>query len=160
MPGDELIAAPRVRWHHAITVRARPEEIWPWIVQMGCRRGGWYSYDGLDNGGIRSAERIVPELQQVRVGDVFPMSGRAEDTFVVRLIEPGRALVLGDAAGGMVWEFVLEPIDGKTTRVITRIRATYDSAAFGLLLKGLWHPVHFVMERRQLLNIKERAEAA
>jgi hypothetical protein len=52
-----------------ITIRARPAEIWPWLVQMGCRRAGWYSYDGLDNGGVPSAERIVPELQRAEVGE-------------------------------------------------------------------------------------------
>jgi hypothetical protein len=67
-----------VRWKHAITIRARPAEIWPWLVQMGCRRAGWYSYDGLDNGGVRSAERILPEFQQVQVGDIFPATPRAK----------------------------------------------------------------------------------
>jgi hypothetical protein len=160
LPGDELVADPKVRWNHAITVRARPADIWPWLVQMGCRRGGWYSYDGLDNGGVRSAERIVPELQQVRVGDIFPMTPKVEDTFVVRLVEPERALVLGDAAGGMAWEFVLEPVDEDSTRVIARVRATYDNLAFGVFLKGVWHPTHFAMERRQLLNLRRRVEAA
>ena len=160
MPGDELVAETKIRWQHAVTVRARPAEIWPWLVQMGCRRGGWYSYDGLDNGCRPSAERIVPELQEVGVGDIFPMSPKARDTFVVRLVEPESALVLGDAAGGMVWELVLDPIDADSTRLIARIRATYDSAAFGLLLRTLWHATHFAMQRRQLLNLKDRVEAA
>ena len=160
LPGDELVADAKVRWSHAITIRARPADIWPWLVQMGCGRAGWYSYDGLDNGGVGSAERIVPELQQVRVGDILPMSLKVEDTFVVRLVDPERALVLGDAAGGMVWEFVLEPVDENSTRVITRVRATYDNPAFGLFLKGVWHPTHFAMERRQLVNLKRLVEMA
>ena len=160
LPGDELVADAKVRWNHAITIRARPADIWPWLVQMGCRRAGWYSYDGLDNGGVRSAERIVPELQQVRVGDIFPMSPKVEDTFVVRLVEPERALVLGDAAGGMAWEFVLEPVDEDSTRVIARVRATYDKPALGLFLKVFWRPTHFAMERRQLVNLKRLVEAA
>jgi hypothetical protein len=158
LPGDELVADAKVRWNHAITIHARPADIWPWLVQMGCRRGGWHSYDGLDNGGVRSAERIVPEFQQVRVGDVFPMTPMVQDTFVVRLVEPERALVLGDAAGGMAWEFVLEPVDEDRTRVIARVRAAYDNPAFGVLLKGVWHPTHFAMERRQLLNLKRLVE--
>jgi len=160
MPGDDLVPDAKVRWSHAITVSAPPEEIWPWLIQMGCRRGGWYSYDGLDNGGLPSAERIVPELQQVRVGDVFPMAPKAKDTFVVRLVDPERALVLGDAAGGMVWEFVLEPIDERTTRIVTRVRATYEGLGFGLFLKAVWHPTHFAMERRQLLNLRQHIETA
>jgi hypothetical protein len=72
LPGDEPLPSAKGQWTNAITIRARPSEIWPWLVQMGCRRAGWYSYDGLDNGGVPSAERIVPELQQVEVGDLFP----------------------------------------------------------------------------------------
>jgi hypothetical protein len=159
LPGDELVARPKVSFTHAITIDARPAEIWPWLVQMGCRRAGWYSYDGLDNGGVPSAERIVPEFQHVQVGDVFPMSTKSEDTFVVRMVEPERAMVMGDAAGGMSWAFVLKPVDEHNTRLIARVRATYDSRGFGLLLKVGWHPVHFAMERKQLLNLKRLVEA-
>jgi hypothetical protein len=87
-----LVAGPKVRWNLAITVDARPAEISPWPVQNGCRRLGWYSYDRLDNGGVRSAEWIVPELQQVQVGEIFPMAPASQDTFVVRMVEPERAL--------------------------------------------------------------------
>jgi len=159
LPGDELVADAKVRWKHAITIRARPAEIWPWLVQMGCRRAGWYSYDGLDNGGVRSAERIVPELQQVKVGDIFPMTPKAKDMFVVRMIEPERALVLGDAAGGMSWAFVLEPIDETATRLITRSKGAYHHLALGLLLNVFWHPLDFGMQRKQLLNLKRLVEA-
>jgi protein-S-isoprenylcysteine O-methyltransferase Ste14 len=158
LPGDELVAAAKVCWKHAITIRGRPAEIWPWLVQMGCRRAGWYSYDGLDNGGVRSAERIVPEFQQVRVGDVFPMAPKAKDAFVVQTVEPERALVLGDATGGMSWAFVLEPIDQSSSRLITRSRGAYDRLALGLFLKVFWHPLDFGMQRRQLLNLKRLAE--
>ena len=89
LPGDELVADAKISWSHAITIRAQPADIWPWLVQMGCRRAGWYSYDGLDNAGVPSAERIVPELQRVEVGDIFPMTPKAQDRFVVRVVEPG-----------------------------------------------------------------------
>jgi hypothetical protein len=112
------------------------------------------------HGGVKSAERIVAQFQQVQIGDIFPMRPTDEDTFVVRLVEPERALVLGDAGGGMAWEFVLEPVDQDSTRVIARVRATYDKLALGLFLKVVWHPTHFAMERRQLLNLKQRVEAA
>ena len=159
LPGDELVADAKIRWNHAITIRARPADIWPWLVQMGCRRAGWYSYDGLDNGGARSAEWIVPELQQVQVGDIFPMTPKAKDRFVVRIVEPERALVLGDAAGSMSWAFVLEPVDGTGTRLITRSRGAVDRLALGLILKVFWHPLDFGMQRRQLLNLKRLGEA-
>jgi hypothetical protein len=95
LPGAELVADAKIRWNHAIAIRAHPAGIWPWLVQMGCRRAGWYSYDGLDNAGVPSADRIVPELQRVRVGDIFPMTPKAQDSFVVRVAGPDRALVSG-----------------------------------------------------------------
>ena len=106
-----------------------------------------------------SAERIVAEFQWVQVGDVFPMRPQDDDTFVVRTVVPERALVLGDAAGGTSWAFVLEPTGEGSTRLITRVRATYDSRTFGLFLRVVWHPAHFAMERRQLLNLKRRVES-
>jgi hypothetical protein len=148
LPGDELVAGAKIRWNHAITIRAHPADIWPWLVQMGCRRAGWYSYDGLDNGGVPSAERIVPELQRVHVGDIFPMTPRAKDRFVVRVAEPDRALVLGDDAGQMSWAFVLEPAGKTSTRLITRSRGAIDRLALGLMLKVFWHPLGFGMQRR------------
>jgi hypothetical protein len=159
LPGDELVADAKIRWDHAITIRARPADVWPWLVQMGCGRAGWYSYDGLDNGGVRSAERIVPEFQQVKVSDIFPMTPKAKDRFVVRIVELERALVLGDAAGGMSWAFVLEPVDGTGTRLITRSRGAVDRLALGLMLKVFWRPLDFGMQRRQLLNLKRLGEA-
>jgi hypothetical protein len=160
LPGDELVADAKVRWDHAITIRARSADIWPWLVQMGCRRAGWYSYDGLDNGGVPSAKRIVPELQQIQVGDIFPMTPKAQDRFVVRMVEPERALVLGDDAGSMSWAFVLEQVDETSTRLITRSRGAIDRLALGLMLKVIWHPLDFGMQRRQLLNLKRLVEAA
>jgi hypothetical protein len=158
LPGDALVADAKIRWTHAITIRAHLADIWPWLVQMGCRRAGWYSYDGLDNAGVPSAERIVPELQQVQVGDIFPMTPKARDRFVVRVVRPDRALVLGDSAGQMSWAFALEPAGETGTRLITRSRGAIDRLALGLMLKVFWHPLDFGMQRRQLLNLKRLAE--
>ena len=160
LPGDERVADAKVGWTHAITIRARPADIWPWLVQMGCRRAGWYSYDGLDNAGIPSADRIIPEFQQVQPGDIFPQTPKAKDRFVVQTVEPERTLVLGDDAGSMSWAFVLQPAGERSTRLITRSRGAYDRLALGLMLKVGGHPAHFGMQRRQLLNLKRRAEAS
>jgi hypothetical protein len=140
-----------------------PADIWPWLVQMGCRRAGWYSYDGLDNAGVPSAERIVPELQRVEVGDLFPWTPTADDGFVVQAVEPGRALVIGGDAGTLYrvrWAFVLEPIDETRTRLLTRSSGEYERFAVALRLRLLAHPVHFAMQRRQLLNLKRRVEGS
>ena len=160
LAGDELVPGAGLRWTHGIAIGARPGEIWPWLVQMGCRRAGWYSYDGLDNGGVASADRVVPEFQRAAVGDIFPMTPTAEDGFVVRAVEPQRALVLGAPSASATWAFVLEPIDDETTRLVTRVRARFDRFILGLLFALLWRPIHFGMQRRQLLNLRRRVQAS
>ena len=149
------------QWTNAISIRGRPADIWPWLAQMGCNRAGWYSYDGLDNGGVPSAERIVPELQKVAVGDVFPWTPSDSTGFVVRAVQPGRALVLGGTPPPyqVSWALVLEQIDETSTRLITRSRGTPRSAPVEALLRLAVHPIHFAMQRKQLLNIKRRVEA-
>jgi hypothetical protein len=158
LPGDELVPA-KVQQTHGVTIRARPTEIWPWLVQMGCRRAGVYSYDRLDNGGVPSADRIIPEFQHVEVGDILPWTPTADDGFIVRAVEPERALVLGEDTGSFTWTLVLEPIDATSTRLIARVRSWYDSLAGGLMVRFVWRPIHFGMQRRQLLNLKRRVEA-
>jgi ketosteroid isomerase-like protein len=158
LPGDELVPA-KVQWTNGVTIRARPTEIWPWLVQMGCTRAGVYSYDRLDNGGVPSADRIIPEFQHVEVGDVLPWTPTADDGFIVRAVESERALVLGEETGSFTWTFVLEPIDETSTRLLTRARAWYKTLASRLMIGLVFHPIHFGMQRRQLLNLKRRAEA-
>jgi hypothetical protein len=162
LPGDQLLANSRARWTHGVTLHARPREIWPWLVQMGCRRAGWYSYDGLDNGGVASANRIVPELQRVEVGDLFPASPTAEDGFFVKAVDPEHSLVLGGEAGtrySATWAFVLEPQDETSTRLLTRASGEYKRFTVALMLGLVLRPIDFGMQREQLLNLKQRVEA-
>ena len=91
LPGDELVPTPTAIDTRGITIDAPPQAVWPWLVQMGFDRAGWYSYDQLDMRG-KSLETIVPKLQDLAVGDVMPMSPNAG--FEVRILDPGRALVL------------------------------------------------------------------
>jgi hypothetical protein len=156
--GDELVPGKAIQWTDAITIRARPTEIWPWLVQLGCRRAGWYSYDRIDNSGIPSADRIVPEFQSAEVGDIFPWTPLADDGFVVRAIEPERALVLGEESQ-FTWAFALQPIDETRTRLVTRTRMSYENLAQRLFLEVSFRPIDFGMQRRQLLNLKRRVEA-
>lgn len=158
LPGDELVSA-KVQQTHGVTIHAPPTDIWPWLIQMGCRRAGVYSYDRLDNGGVPSADRIVPEFQHVEVGDILPWTPTADDGFIVRSVQPERALVVGEDTGSFTWAFVLEPIDATSTRLIARVRTCYQSLAYALMVRLVWRPIHFGMQRRQLLNIKRRVEA-
>lgn len=161
LPGDELVPA-ELQWTHGVTIRGGPAEIWPWLAQLGCTRAGWYSYDRLDNDGVPSAQRIVPELQHVAVGDILPWTPVDADGFVVRAVDPERALVMGDPDGWLTWALVLDPVDATTTRLLARVRirpARQDALTSRLAVRLGWRPVHFGMQRRQLLNVKRRVEA-
>ena len=165
LPGDDLIPKPTAALTQAITLHCTADRIWPWLAQMGAGRAGWYSYDAIDNGGKPSAERIVPELQAVEVGYLFPWLPHAVEGFVVLACEEERFLVLGapapDGHAIVTWSFVLEPRTDGTTRLIVRSRANAEYG-FGRLpawvVKRLLPPGHFVMQRRQLLGIASRAE--
>lgn len=161
LPGDDIVPDPRAEMTHSIDIDALPQDVWPWLVQMGCRRGGWYSWDVLDNGGERSAETIVPELQHLAVGDVLPYRPVGDEGFEVLRIEPGRALVLGSTAPAFhgTWAFVLEPLDeGTRTRLVTRYRAAFEPTARRTAFVAAMRAVHAFMERKQLRTIKHHAE--
>lgn len=167
MPGDEMIRHAAGRLTHAITVHCNRRELWPWLIQMGADRAGWYSYDVLDNGGKRSADRILPGLQSPSVGAVFPALPGRRDGFILLENEPTHWLVLGwpSPEGDMVvtWAFMLHEIDDNTTRLLVRASAA-DGYRFHGLPKAmgflLARVVHFVMERKQLLEIARRAESS
>lgn len=174
MPGDDLIEDAGGHITHGVTIAARPRDIWPWLVQMGGDRAGFYSIDALDNDGVRSAREIHPELQRLRVGDIIPAGPAADDGFEVLAIEPERALVLGglydvearrqlpfDAARPerywqTTWTFLLEPLDDKTTRLHVRARAAFPPS--GLLHVTWIRPVHHLMEQAQLKRLAARIE--
>jgi hypothetical protein len=159
LPGDEMVHSPHFNFTRAITIHARPEEIWPWLVQIGYGRAGWYSYDLLDNLGRPSAERIIPELQQLRVGDWISMGGKPRPATAMRVkaFEPNRWLLWEHQ--GCPWVWVLNPIDQETTRLITRgrNRYTWKDVVFplGPVLMELGDPF---MMRKQLHNLQRRAE--
>jgi pimeloyl-ACP methyl ester carboxylesterase len=160
LPGDELIAEPpTLSMTHAITIRRPPCDVWPWIAQMGAgNRAGWYSYDFLDNRRHRSAVQILPELQHLDVGMVFPALPGETDGFTLVAFERERFLILDfkgpDRVRLVTWVFQLEPLDDDSTRLVVRARGS--SGAIGHRILPL---VHFIMQRKQLLGIAQRAEA-
>jgi len=125
MPGDGLVPEPWFAVTHAITVDAPPERVWPWLAQMGSLRGGWYSYDWVDNGGRPSADRVLEQYQQVQPGDVLPCLPGASDAFLVTAVTPPRDLILTvpGAAGPITsWEHFIEPLGSVHSRLIVRGR--------------------------------------
>jgi len=184
LPGDDLVPHPKSIATRAITIQAPASHVWPLLLQIGLRRGGWYSYDLLEAfAGAAdfidgcSAKRIIPELQGLKVGDKIWMHDRILPLTVVTM-EPERALVfltrvdvqnktyfeLGDKMPekyvNSSWGFFLEYADSKTTRLLVRSRLDYNP---NLMNKIAWRvftdPISFVMERKMLINIKRIAEA-
>jgi len=166
LAGDDLIPNPDLLATRAITVHAPAEQVWPWIAQLGQGRGGFYSYDALENlvgCDIHSADRIVPEWQDVKVGDQVKL--HPEVGLGVAVVEPGRALVLG---GGVpmgavpppydfTWAFVLREEPEGTTRLLVRERYAYTQRWAPLLVEPV-AVVAFVMSQRMLRGIRDRAE--
>jgi hypothetical protein len=161
LPGDELVPHPAWEATRAVDVRAPAAEIWPWLVQMGQGRGGLYTYDWLENLAgldIHSTDRIIPELQHLEVGDSVRFAPEGGPT--VAAIEPNRSLTLR-ISGNFSWAFVLEETDELTTRLILRSRVDAKPRQLFALAYSLFVELpHFVMERRMLKGIKERAERA
>ena len=180
LPGDELVAAPLYTTTHAITVRATAEEVWPWLVQIGQNRGGFYTYDALENLAglkVRSADRVHPEWQDLRPGeDYLTLDPDETMKMTVAVLEPPRAFVVRSGAPGeppqsagslfrgemaWSWGFYLEPAGPAESRLIIRSRASWRrtwpaafAQAFGL------EPAHFIMEEGMLRGIRDRAERA
>ncbi len=124
MAGDELVPRPTFNATRAITVAAPLVAIWPWLVQVGLTRAGWYSYDLLDNLGRPSATRIIPELQHLAPGDVVPMSPDGTQGMHVHSMDRPHSVVWRDP-GGTSWAWQLDPNADGSTRLITRVRCRY-----------------------------------
>ena len=162
LPGDEVASGRALDTTRAITIHAPIAQVWPWLVQIGQGRGGFYSYTWLENlvgCRMKNADRVHPELQSLEPGAPIYLHPKAPPLPVTHL-EPGRALVLGTS-----WAFVLKPIDERTTRLLVRGRGRFENPDLGTVLNFLYwrlvfEPAHFVMERKMMLGIKARAERA
>jgi hypothetical protein len=181
-PGDEFIPAPDDWATMATTLPVPPESVWPWLVQMGGDRGGWYSRDWLDNNGRPSADRIVPEWQDLREGQQLTRvaaPGQEPGSFTVVTLDPNRTLVLRSSYGLFtgrdfdprsgraprpwvdgIWGFHLRPTPEGGTRLVARSRNRGGphvmTRPFAFLLG---EPMHFAMQARQFRNLRRRVTA-
>jgi len=185
LPGDELVPQPRIETTRAITINASPAEVWPWLAQIGYHRAGWYSYDFLHRllrvaGSLddprASANRVIPELQDLKVGDSIKIAPQM--AFEVMAIEPQRVIVLyggvntstgekleptkpmPDRYLSTSWVWLLEEVDSTSTRLLVSYRQDYNPSWLNRLLYRISGEFGaFLMERRTLLGIKQRVEA-
>ena len=202
LAGDEVVSHPMLETTHAVAIDASAEEIWPWLVQMGHYRAGFYAdrswWDKYSDKYLRSltrkeaeesgygfrevpsAERLIPEFQDLKVGDAILDGPPGSAFFTVRLLEPNRALVLYSDShlrfmvprsirenprygiyGGFTWAFVLEEKAEKNTRLIVRTRASYGPRLYrALTLPLVVVGGEFFTTRKMLYGIKRRVEGA
>lgn len=160
MPGDELVVQPILNTTRAITIDAPPEAIWPWLVQLGQGRGGWYSYEWIENRvfglDIHNAQRILPQFQSLKVGDVIPTGAPGADIPVLA-IEPNRTLLLG-GAGVSTIAIGLYPLETGGTRLVMRNRSRFGWSPGAIFWLLLMDPGTFIMTRKMLLTLKRLAE--
>jgi len=156
MPGDDLIpdAGSATR---AITIRADMEQVWPWLLQIGYGRAGWYSYDWIDNDFQRSATRIVPEHQHLGVGDTILMMPRMG--FVVQSVHAPMSIVSILEDGSTSWCLALYPIEGGGTRLVSRWRPRFELTPATVAMTLLAEPGTFIMEQKMLRTIRDRVES-
>jgi hypothetical protein len=178
LPGDEIVPGAKNPSTMAVTIDMPPSEVWPWLVQMGCDRAGFYSWDNLDNGGRPSATEIHPEWQTLAVGDRVVCTPDGRGWFVVERLEPERVLVLRSSVDALrrrpfdpseprppffvdgVWTFVLDELpEGKTRLVVRSQGAVRPRLLLGAANLVFWDPAHLVMQTRQLRNLKRLVES-
>ena len=176
LPGDEQVANPASQNTRGITINVRPEQVWRWVVQLGADRGGFYSYDWLENLfglGIHSAQQVVPDWQQRAVGDLVYANAAGAGGWYVMQAVPNHVLVLkmANVAAGQptrrdeqlrwefLWTFALIDVGNGTTRLLVRERTAFGSTATRMLMTpvGL---VSFLMTQKMMRGIKARAEDA
>jgi hypothetical protein len=162
--GDDLLPSPTLLYNRAVTVNAVPEQIYPWIVQLGAERGGMYTYDWFETNILQceliNADRIHAEWQDLKVGDrvkMCPGEGWGPPPYEVAILQPDHAIVMGHQENGIwsdLWQFILVPQADGTTRLILRGRDQKSGGIWDVIRPGI-----FIMERGMLLGIKERAES-
>lgn len=172
LPGDQIVPGDVTQETRAISIAAPVDAVWPWVAQLGQYRGGFYSFDQLENAvgcEMPTTDVLNPAHQRWVVGDTLWMYGRDKaggvGFAILREFIPGRALAFSTTAIGSPqgqidgsWAFVVEPIDAATTRLIIRGRLTTHRSALAKAVDVfVFEPMHFVMERRTMLGLAEVA---
>ncbi|MCP4139601.1 MAG: hypothetical protein GY755_04820 [Chloroflexi bacterium] len=159
IPGDDIVSNASFNATRAVTINAPPENIYPWIVQMGLSRAGWYSYDLLDNLARKSAESILPEFQKIEIGDLIPMSPDGKQGIWVKEFRENKWMLWWDKIGDTSWVWEIYPDGNNRCRLVTRVRMKYRWLSFSAIFNLIIEFFDFPMMRKCMLGIKKRAES-
>ena len=158
LPGDDIVSRPTFNATRAVSIEAQAEHIFPWIVQIGARRAGWYSYDLLDNLGKPSAKEILPEHQNIQVGNLVPMSPDGKQGLWVKDFNHPGWILWWDKAGDTSWAWCIFPQENGRSRLVTRVRVRYRWLSLTILFNLIIEFGDIWMMRKCMLGIKKRAE--
>jgi hypothetical protein len=159
LPGDWIVGQAGVSATRVVTIDAPPDQVWPWIVQMGTGRAGFYAFDWLDNGGAPSADRVLAQFQSPQAGDVIPVPAGRRTGYVVKGFQLNHYMLWVSRSEHVTWCWLLSPLGDRRTRLVTRIRFTRVWTS-PTVVGTLWREVGDAFRiRRCLLGIKARAEA-
>ncbi len=159
LPGDDLVQNPHFVATRAVTISAPPSQVWKWIIQIGSARAGWYSLDWMDNAGVPSSRKILPEFQRIATDDFIPFTPDQKNGMWVKDYKEFEYILWWDKKGKATWLWYLKEVDGGGTRLMTRLRTRYNFKFPWVAYYLLYDFGDIVMMRKCMLGIKERAEA-
>jgi hypothetical protein len=157
-PGDNIVQNPDFNAIRGITINASPSDIWRWIIQIGSKRAGWYSIDWMDNAGVKSSERILPEYQQISIGQFIPFTPDQKNGMWVKEFKEYEYILWIDKAGKATWVWFLIPSGQNSTRLITKLRTKYSWTSLWIIYYLIYDFGDIIMMAKCLKGIKERAE--
>jgi hypothetical protein len=158
LTGNDIVKKPHFVATRAVTINAPPNEVWKWIIQIGSKRAGWYSIDWIDNGGVPSAKEILPEFQKIEEGYFIPFTLNQKHGMWVKEYIENEYILWGDKKNSATWGWFLKQMENNQTRLITRLRIRYKFTFPRILFYILTDLGDFIMMRKCMLGIKERAE--
>ena len=158
MAGDVVVAAPDFVATRAVTIAAPPDAVWPWLVQLGSGRAGWYTFGRIDNAGQPSATEILEQYQHLAVGDLVPMVAGTDIGLRVKELEPEHRMLWWDGVGEYSWEWLLEPRDRNSSRLVTRLRIVSHRWTKRAVYEAIAARGDIIMQIKMLHGIKQRAE--
>lgn len=158
MPGDSVVHKPCFNATRGITIHSTPQLVWQWIVQIGSKRAGWYSIDWIDNAGIKSSDKILPEFQKIEVGQFIPFTPNQKNGMWVNDFKEYLYILWVDKEEMATWLWYLYPIDETHSRLVTRLRTKYSWKSIWIIYYILYDVGDIIMMSKCMKGIKKRAE--